>query len=311
MTSWLIYSFLIRAVHSQLNLHTEVDIGGCYDTTSEKFIHCAAVEKECEEIGNVRFRSAKQLKFIDIEPCTAERLVVGTCGDTGECALTEDACADQSKFIAPARDDDGTTSGECKAKGVMIDEVFHPTQYGGCRDGVTGEISCMLTPEDCSQYEAWIPANAVETIREGGCKCNDVRVGLCEGFGSTHSGNSEPGRCAISPDDCEFSAFVPPTEVLDHPSLVDCRLCDNDNILDITFTNENDSESSSEIRSSASKSDEEDDNEGSETLVVIISGAVALCVVLLSIVGLLMRRKKSRRDNENASGPVVPPNFIS
>lgn len=258
----ILFLSLIHVGHTQLYLHTEVDIGGCFDTISEEFIHCAAVEKECEEVGNVRFRSAKQLKFIDIESCTAEQLGVGVCGDTGQCALTEDACEKPSEFIAPTRENDGTISSECNAKGVMIDEVFHPTQYGGCKDGVTGEVSCMLTPDDCSQYEAWIPANVVETIREGGCRCNDVRVGLCEGFGSTHSGIPEPGRCAISPDDCEFSAFVPPTDVLKHPSLVDCRLCNNHDNLEISIskspTISSSAEPSSEIESSTNNKVEQE-----------------------------------------------------
>lgn len=271
MIFWFLFPFLILVVNSQLHLHTEVDIGGCYDTTIEEFVHCAAVEKECEEIGNVRFRSAKQLKFVDIEPCTAERLIVGTCGDTGECALTEDACTDPSTFIAPAREDDGTTSGECTAKGVMIDEVFHPTQYGGCRDGVTGEVSCMLTPEDCSQYEAWIPASVVETIREGGCRCNDVRVGLCEGF--NHAGSSESGRCAISPDDCEFSAFVPPTDVLKHPALKDCRLCDNDNILDVTSTSEDSAGSSSADEDNSGSPATDEDDAGSTSTDEVDAGS--------------------------------------
>lgn len=236
MFFWLLLSIFIHAGQSQFNLHTEVDIGGCFDTTTDEFVHCAAVEKECEEIGNVRFRSAKQLKFIELEPCTSEQLVVGTCGDTGACALTEDACDDPSQFVAPMREDDGTTSGECKARGIIIENVFRPTQYGGCKDGVTGNVACMLTPDDCTKYEAWIPASAVEKLQVGGCRCNDVRVGLCPGFGSSHGGASDPGRCAISQDDCEFSAFVPPADVLNHPALLDCRLCDKSSELEISPT---------------------------------------------------------------------------
>jgi len=236
MFFWLLLSIFIHAGQSQFNLHTEVDIGGCFDTTTDEFVHCAAVEKECEEIGNVRFRSAKQLKFIELDPCTPEQLVVGTCGDTGACALTEDACDDPSQFVAPMREDDGITSGECKARGIIIENVFRPTQYGGCKDGVTGNVACMLTPDDCTKYEAWIPASAAEKLQQGGCRCNDVRVGLCPGFGSSHGGASDPGRCAISQDDCEFSAFVPPADVLSHPALLDCRLCDKSSELEISPT---------------------------------------------------------------------------
>jgi len=230
--SFLVLLFGGDAVDGLLAKIRPVQIGGCYNTSADEILHCAAVEGDCSDAPGTRFKSAEQLGFAGEQACAADTLVVGHCGgsvaaeDGGlACATTEHACADPDGFVLAnyyleAATFPDESSQRCTAQGrnhAVTGELL-PTLYGACRDGMTGAISCLFDPSDCPARSAWVPADVA------GCQCRDVRVGLCESGG--HGGSSVMDvKCAVSPDDCEFSTFVPPGDAEDHPSLVDCRLC--------------------------------------------------------------------------------------
>ena len=159
-----------HSVHSLVspNLKT-VEVGGCVDVSNDELVHCAAFAEECEgrKTGTIRFKSSLELEtfFDNINECTTKDIPLGTCKKTGKCAITNSTCLDPTDF-APAEAND-----KCNAEGHIVNDIFVPTQYGGCKDGTTGEIFCALTPADCSFREAWIPASAIEEYLVGGCRC--------------------------------------------------------------------------------------------------------------------------------------------
>merc|ERR1739848_503457 len=106
---------------------------------------------------------------------------------------TKDSCEDPTDFDPPSSDNN------CNVEGLMLDDAIVPTQYGGCKDGTTNEIVCVISPDDCLYTEAWITPSVVEAELIGGCRCHDVRVGLCKG---TFEYNRNTYACAISTDDC-------------------------------------------------------------------------------------------------------------
>jgi len=193
-------------------------IGGCYDVVDDELVHCAAVEEECEKISKIRFKTANELTELGNYKCSTDKLPLGTCESTGQCAITKDSCAYPNDFRSPS-----VISGECNAEGRFVDGDFVPTQYGACKDGTTEEITCVLTPADCSEREAWISANTVRKFRNGGCKCHDVRIGVCKDGPNLNQMLSD---CAISVDDCHplMQTFGTARDVIDH-TLMDCRLC--------------------------------------------------------------------------------------
>jgi len=137
--------------------------------------------------------------------------------------LCECSCVDPGDFVAPV-----LSEGGCNAEGRgQTKEGFVPTQYGACKDGTTGGIVCVLTPGDCTDREAWIPASVAEQEVNGGCRCHDVRVGACkDGMYYVPGFDPMTNTCAISVDDCHplIQTFGAARNVADHP-LLDCRLC--------------------------------------------------------------------------------------
>merc|ERR1719469_810247 len=223
MSTWslLIVAIWILSINSQLTAELRsVLVGGCYDVVNKTLIRCAAVEEECENESGIRFKTAHELTELGDFKCSTSEIPLGTCGISGECAITKDSCVDPADFKLPV------TDGECNAEGKLLNGVFSPTQYGACKDGTTGEIICVLTPKDCTDREAWIPANTVREMRNGGCRCHDVRVGVCKDGPNINPMLSD---CAISVDDCHplVQSFGTARNVEDH-ALLDCRLCPYD-----------------------------------------------------------------------------------
>jgi len=217
----LIVAIWIHSNDSQLTAELRsVLVGGCYDIVSVTLINCAAVEEECESKSGIRFKSARELTELGDLKCSTNEIPLGTCGISGDCAITKDSCFDPAEFMPP------TIGGECNAEGKSLNGVFSPTQYGACRDGTTGEITCVLTPEDCTDREAWIPASVASELRNGGCRCHDVLVGVCKDGPNINPMLSD---CAISADDCHplVQTFGTARDVEDH-ALLDCRLCPYD-----------------------------------------------------------------------------------
>jgi len=216
-----VLSIFIHNVNSQLasQLKSTV-VGGCVDVSKDIFLYCAAVEEECEKVGRVRFKTGIELQALGFAKCTTDKIIIGSCESTGKCAITEDSCDDPADFRS-AENSDG-----CNAEGRLENGSFVPTQYGACKDGTTGDITCVITPEDCTDREAWIPASVVEREQNGGCRCHDVAVGACKDGPYI---NQMLSTCAISVDDCHplVQTFGTARNVVDH-ALLDCRLCPYD-----------------------------------------------------------------------------------
>jgi len=300
-----------------------MEIGGCIDTLDNTFIHCASEEAECEDVGRVRWKGAIALRLGGYEHCTSDALVIGTCDDEfdtnpARCALTKDSCSDQESFVIPPRMKDGTPGGECTLEGITFDDVFLPTQYGACKDGVTNLIRCMLTPEDCASGEAWLPATAAESSTPGGCRCHEVKIGACLGG---HSSSSP--HCAISSDDCNFATFLTNEEAAEQLSYLDCRLCPFDekyvpiaqNISSSEVSMESESstsEVSMESESSSNSSSSEDTgsvtapftrSSGSDSKGAIVGGVAGALIVLVALVVALAlykvgKQKKKKKNLE-------------
>jgi len=214
----LLISTFSRSVNSEVTpILKTVDVGGCVDEIQNTVIFCAAFETDCEAYDNLRFKTSHELADADLGECTTEDIPLGTCNSTGKCAITKDSCSDPNDYVSA-----DINYGACNAEGNSFNYEFIPTQYGGCKDGETNEIICALTPTDCTDREAWLPASAVEKELEGGCRCHDVKVGLCKG--NFHDSNIY--KCAIASDNCDrlVQNFSTAREVIDQP-LRDCRLC--------------------------------------------------------------------------------------
>lgn len=272
-----------------------VGIGGCYDSTYGVFVHCAAVEEECEDSARIRFKTANELTELGIiGKCTTMNLPLGTCANTGECAITKDSCDDPNEFVPPE-----PVSGRCNAEGSYSNGNFIPTQYGACKDGTTGEIICALTPDDCDVTEAWIPASVALLKKNGGCRCDDVRVGVC---------NDGPyidpmlSQCAISPDDCHplVQTFDTARNVIDH-ALLDCRLClpnkPKQEILDTELAeleSKKANDDAEEIK--LEKAEESTLSRGGMTGIIV---GVSCLLVTLTIVVLVWRMKRTEDETDS------------
>mmetsp|Transcript_1062 Transcript_1062/g.1531 ORF Transcript_1062/g.1531 Transcript_1062/m.1531 type:complete len:317 (-) Transcript_1062:42-992(-) len=202
-----------------------VSVGGCYNFENDILVQCAAVEEECDfQTSGLKFRTAKELKALGDHECTTKKLPVGICKSTGQCAITKDSCDDIDDFSSKDLNNAG-----CNAEGIITNQTFVPTQYGACIHGTTNEITCVLTPADCSDKEAWVSANVAKDRKNGGCRCHDVKVGAC-----VNGPYIDPmlSQCSISVDDCNplVQSFGTARSVADHP-LLDCRLCPYDEAL--------------------------------------------------------------------------------
>eukprot|EP00555_Chaetoceros_dichaeta_P008787 CAMPEP_0198265804 /NCGR_PEP_ID=MMETSP1447-20131203/24750_1 /TAXON_ID=420782 /ORGANISM="Chaetoceros dichaeta, Strain CCMP1751" /LENGTH=298 /DNA_ID=CAMNT_0043955499 /DNA_START=62 /DNA_END=955 /DNA_ORIENTATION=- len=210
--------------YSSLTL-TAAKIGGCVDFDNT-LIHCAATAIECESDDtteqsaasfdnehSMEYKSANELRTGDHD-CTTDTLPVGTCESTGLCAVTKESCRTDADFRAPR------PYGKCNAEGYLQNAAFVPTLYGGCKNRKTGDIVCVLTPEDCLTEEDWVFASDVKLYQQKSCRCHDVKVGLCA------SGNVLTSDCAISRDDCDPFIQTFNSARYDRVSTnVDCRLC--------------------------------------------------------------------------------------
>jgi len=148
------------------------------------------------------------------EECTTDTLPVGTCASTGVCAVTKELCRTAEDFKAPR------PFGKCNAEGYFQNAGFVPTLYGGCKNRVSGDIVCVLTPEDClAEEEDWVSASDVTIYQTDSCRCNDVTVGFCA------SGNVLTSFCAISKDDCNPFTQTFNSARSDKMRMKECRLC--------------------------------------------------------------------------------------
>lgn len=278
-----------------------VSVGGCYDFQNEILVQCAALEEECDQTSGLKFRTAKELKALGDHECTTKKLPVGICKSTGQCAITKDSCDDVDDFSSKDLNNAG-----CNAEGIIKNQRFVPTQYGACIHGTTNEITCVLTPADCSEKEAWISANAAKDRKNGGCRCHDVKVGVC-----LNGPYIDPmlSQCSISMDDCNplVQSFGTARSVADH-ALLDCRLCPYDEAL----TDEQDESSEDSEKPTSSPEDVEKTDfsspetdpqpaksdkrgiSGGEVTAVALGSTVCVVSICLLVASSLCKRKQRK-----------------
>jgi len=304
-----VVSIFIHNVNSQIVAQLRsTSVGGCVDISSDVFLYCAAVEEECEKIGRIRFKTATELRTLGFAECSTDQITVGSCQSTGKCAITEDSCDDPADFVSPENSDG------CNAEGKLQNGSFVATQYGACKDGTTGEITCVITPADCTDREAWIPASVVETERNGGCRCHDVAVGACKDGPNI---NQMLSTCAISVDDCHplVQTFGTARNVVDH-ALLDCRLCPYDenligafNVVPVTLSPiTNDSEQDLVVTSNEADLVETSKDAGLSTLglIVIIIGSVSVFLLVSAAAFYSVSKKtKMKQDRPTPNATVT------
>jgi len=294
-----------------------VSVGGCYDVKNDRLIHCAALKEECEASNQIRFKSALDLQDLGDDECTTSNLPVGVCLSTGQCAITQDSCDDTSDFSRIDPENRG-----CNAEGIKMNNKTIPTQYGACVHGATEEIICVLTPDDCSDREAWIPAKVAEQKKRGGCRCHDVKVGVCKDGPSI---NPMLSTCAISADDCHplVQTFSTARNVIDH-ALLDCRLCPYDENLTsdtklteietpVETSNEKDisvakkNESIVEINTDVGKKiDQSTDISNPQIFSFVMGSLIAFCVILVVLLVFFRKRKKQNSEKGTSVELEVP-----
>jgi len=265
-------------------------VGGCHNVIDDKFIQCAAVEDECEEISGAHFKRADELEELGNFECSTEKLDLGSCEGTKQCAITKDSCADPNDFRSPS-----ASNLSCNAEGRFLNGDFIPTQYGACKDGTTGEITCAITPAECLTKEVWLPASVVAKERLGGCRCSDIRIGVCKDSSMI---NVMLSTCAISADDCppQVQTFGTARNAVDH-ALLDCRLCPN---VGRPISDSNDSvDKLSPDQQAMVKKAEEDALSHGELAGIIIGGAFMfiLMVFFLSYFNPREVKKESAADS--------------
>lgn len=303
------YAFLL-CITANATLSPElrsVSVGGCYDLNNDILVRCAALEEECPHSSGLKFRTAEELKSLGDHECTTKDLPLGICKSTGQCAITKDSCDDIDDFSSQDLNNAG-----CNAEGIITNQRFIPTQYGACIHGTTNEITCVLTPADCTDNEAWIPANVAKDRKDGGCKCHDVRVGVCINGPYIDPMNDQ---CSISADDCNHlvQSFGSARNVVDH-ALLDCRLCPYDK--DLTTAEQDESLGDSEDAENTDVSSPETDPEPvksekrgfSSGKIITLTIFITVCVVSISLFVAFSLHKKRKEQTDLQIGTNVTPN---
>ncbi len=266
-------------------------IGACFDLKNDQLLYCAAIEEECDLKSGMKFRNANELEILGDYECNTETLPIGTCRSTGQCALTDDSCDNIVDFSSEDINKVG-----CNAEGIISNKRFVPTQYGACLHGTTDEVTCVLTPDDCTEKEAWISANVAKLKRYGGCKCHDVKVGACVRGPSI---NPMLSQCAISKDDCNplIESYSSARDVMDH-ALLDCRLCAYDEYL-TTSNEKNEPTSAGDDMGPTGLSQGKSAFSTGENIAFAVVGIIS--VLTISLVVAYPSIKKWKQKNKNSS----------
>jgi len=282
-----------------------VEVGGCFDSVKNEIVGCAMFKEDCDypSSGQISYKTAGEFS-IHFEKCSTSQVILGHCFETGtgeraDCAFGVDSCEIGERFT-------GRNYGGCSVEGMVLGNNFVPTQYGGCRNSQTQNIICALTKEDCiPNEEEWMTPSAVEIEREGGCRCHDVPVGMCnnkDGFGSTID------KCAMAPYECEpySQEFVSARESLVNP-LLDCRLCAYDTALTSGVEYSQKAGNDAELKELIE--DEENKFEDGEIYGLAIGTLTTIMFILPFILVTLFLAYVLRSDRVGGTGPPKHPNF--
>ncbi|KAL3940538.1 MAG: hypothetical protein SGBAC_004941 [Bacillariaceae sp.] len=166
--------------------------GGCYKDGKP-----ICVEQPKEYCDKGTFQSAHFLRAnanAGLRSCTGavENVVIGRCGDTGQCSNLASRCDDPATFAF----DETCTTIRDKLNGVFV-------TYGKCNE------RCSWSPTDCTEDEVWIN-------NDGTCTADKVEVGACfAGF----------AFCSVSSVNCvdPYVPFLTHKEAREQKG-VNCRL---------------------------------------------------------------------------------------
>jgi len=205
-----------------------LEMGVCYSGTggedNGRFSTCALEPTDClpEETfdGHDQDTSA-------IRKCDPNDIATGRCLFENTCALRATDCAvDTNPSNFNANDDKCTYQRDHGLDWSVNNPAF--TQFGSCRDTVSGEHFCAYSPSDCEESETDVYITPVETLSAGKvCDCSEVHVYTC-------LTDSERMFCSVNANGCDpglniFSPFEQRMRRKAGIDKMDCRLCKKKN----------------------------------------------------------------------------------
>lgn len=206
-------------------------MGSCNENFSSQdrdgagtFQRCAWEPDDCEP--KQTFLGTDQDEEI-MKKCKAGDQPIGRCLVENQCALRAADCA-QDTSIANFDTNDSTCTIQ-RDKAVKWDTSSPEfTQFGSCKDTVSGEHFCIYDPADCDESGTEVYATPSETLAAGViCDCSQVHVGAC-------ITDTLQSFCTIRENGCRdgWSYYSPHTQRLDRENgvgiddtRIDCRLC--------------------------------------------------------------------------------------
>jgi len=210
------------------------EMGTCYtdykpQAGTGKFQSCAWGPDDCQP--DETFLGTDQNERI-MKKCKPSDQPIGRCLLENECALRASDCRiDTSSSNFNATDATCTIQRDKAVKWDTSDPQY--TQFGSCKDTVSGEHFCIYNPSDCDESGTEVYATPSETLAAGIiCDCAEVHLGVCVRLSGSNT------YCAISEQGCRDDRpyYSPHTQRVDRESgvgipgtTVDCRLCSRKN----------------------------------------------------------------------------------
>ncbi len=163
--------------------------GACYQGDAYnggKFISCGYSEADCYAPAD----NYLWTWFDDKDWCDSNDMPVGRCIEEDYCEVN----TDPSNFKRSDEDEMMCTNQRDKSKPWDPDDPSF-TQFGSCRNTVSGEYFCIYFPSDCDHSGYEVYATPAETLAAGVvCDCSKVHVSACQ------SGRYE--YCSLNGDSC-------------------------------------------------------------------------------------------------------------
>jgi hypothetical protein len=202
-----------------------LEMGVCYSSSRKNFSRCALVADDCETFET--YEGQVQDSTI-MKKCNPNNAPVGRCLQENKCALRETDCElDQSTSNFNSNDEACTNQRDKSIDWDVDNPVF--TQFGSCKDTISGEHFCIYTPSGCDEYGTEEYATPAETLAAGViCDCSKVHVWACRAQHHTF--------CAVDEFSFERVGCVPNSPHVQRSDRaesgsdqLDCRLCRKSN----------------------------------------------------------------------------------
>lgn len=206
--------------------------GYCYDKYTA-FLGCALEPDECKDRGISGFGTKTPG-----ERCDPNRRKMGRCQIENSCAVRASDCSidpSESNFD----EDDGMCTFQRDTSNAWDPSNPIYTQFGSCKNTVTGEYFCIYDPLDCDEGADEVYIIPAETAAAGvKCDCSEVHVTACQYDRSTDS-EEDDVLCVVKSDACAkyenfketgdpFTSISPYQQKVNRDngsSTLDCRLC--------------------------------------------------------------------------------------